>query len=418
MARFSLFKRPEPVEERSLAWPDNSRPPSWLDVSSGPGYSPRPVTTEGAVGLPAVAAAIRLVAETLASLPLVVYSGFDADKRTAATSWQYRLLHELPGLGDFTPFDFVCDVASCVEASGNAFIQKVKAGGQIVALLVIDPSRVEIRREDGQKTFLVRDANGQRASYTTSTILHVRGFTVTGSDSGLSPIGLHKTKIGAQLAREEFEGRFFGQGMNAGVAIEIPVEGRMDEEAQKTFLQRWRANHTGLQNSHLPVLLTNGAKLNRLGMSLEEAQFVESEQWNIRQVANIFRLPVSWLNGEAMQGTSEQETLKLYMALLPRLRRIELALRNDPDLFPDRTLYPEFETSQLMRTDAKTQAEVDHMRVQDGTRLVDEIRARDGLGPLPAIPEDPSQTPGKVPQLTPVGGAPNPSTKPADGVAE
>src|SRR3954465_9007247 len=140
MARLAFWRKDSPTgEERSLAWPDNTRPLPWDQVSMGQGYTPMPITTANAVGLPAVSAAIRLVAETIASLPLVVYQGFEADKRVAQDSWQYGLLHELPGLGDFTPFDFIADVAGSVEASGNAFIQKVKAANRIVALIVIDP---------------------------------------------------------------------------------------------------------------------------------------------------------------------------------------------------------------------------------------------------------------------------------------
>jgi HK97 family phage portal protein len=408
MARFSLFRRSD-VEERSHTWPDNTRPPRWDEVSSGPGYSPTPVTPQSVFGLPAVAAAVRLVSETIASLPLVVYTGEGADKRVATDSWQYGLLHDLPGMGDFTPFDFISDVAACLETSANAFIQKVKAGGQVVALIVIDPGRVEVKREQGQKVFVVRNANGGKDTWTASTVLHIRGFTVNGSDLGISPIQAHRTKLGSIQSRDEFEGRFFGQGMNAGVAVEIPPEGRMTEDDQKNFMRRWIANHTGMRNSHLPVLLTNGAKISKLGLTLEEAQFVESEKLNLSQVANIFRVPGSWLGAEVPAGSNEQETLKLYNALLPRLRKIELALRCDPDLFPDRTLYPEFDTTQLMRTDAKTAAEVEHLQVQDGTLLQDEARARRGMGPLPAIPDDPTQEPGKVPQLTPVGGQANPN---------
>jgi HK97 family phage portal protein len=402
-------RKPE-VEERSLGWSDNSRPPSWAEISGGSGYSPLPVTQESAYGLPAVAAAIRLVAETIASLPLVVYSGHEAEKRRAADSWQYGLLHELPGMGDFTPFDFIADVAASVEAAGNCFIQKVKGGKQIIALIVIDPARVEVRRVDGAKVFLVRNANGRQEKYTASTILHVRGFTPSGADIGLSPISVHRTKLGGVLAADEFQARFYGQGMNAGTAIEIP--GNPSEDDQRSFLRRFIRNHTGLGNSHLPLLLTNGAKLQKLGMNLSDAQYVESEKLNIVQVANIFRLPASWLGAEPPRNTtSEQELLRLYMSLLPRLRRIEMAFRADADLFPDRDLYPEFETSELVRPDAKTAAEVEHMRVQDGTLLVDEARASRGVGPLPPIPDDPTQEPGKVPQLTPVGGQANPNSR-------
>jgi hypothetical protein len=95
------------------------------------------------------------------------------------------------------------------------------------------------------------------------------------------------------------------------------------------------------------------------------------------------------------------------------LRRIELALAADLDLFANTDVYPQFTTDDLLRADALTQAQVEHYQIQDGSLLPDEARAKRGQTPLPPIPEDPSQTPGMVPQVTPVGGAPNPVLAPS-----
>jgi phage portal protein BeeE len=175
------------------------------------------------------------------------------------------------------PFDFISDVAACLETSGQRLHPEGQGRrpGRRADRDRPRPGRGQARA--GQKVFVVRDANGGKDTWTASTILHVRGFTVNGSDLGISPIQAHKTKLGSIQSRDEFEGRFFGQGMNAGVAVEIPPEGRMTEDDQKNFMRRWIANHTGMRNSHLPVLLTNGAKISKLGLTLEEAQFVESE---------------------------------------------------------------------------------------------------------------------------------------------
>ena len=182
-----------------------------------------------------------------------------------------------------------------------------------------------------------------------------------------------------------------------------------NKEQARQFMDIWRANHTGLENAHLPALV-NG-KVVDIGVSLEDAQYAESEKLNLVQAAHIHRIPPKFLTGEG--DLNEWDFIALLQSCIaPRLARIEAALHSDPDLFPSRALYPEFDESKLIRTDAKTKAEVHHRQVQSGLRLVDELRAEDGLGPLPPIPDDPTQTPGLVPQLTPVGGAPNPNTQP------
>lgn len=392
--------------EKRDVFQDNSRIPTWPEVSNwGSAYSPVPVTRESAIGLPAVGRAITLVSETIANLPLLVYQGKQENKRLRDDTWQFRLLNELPGMGDFTPFDLISDIAACLEASGNAFLQKVKAGSEVVALIVIDPQRVEVERNEGEKRYLIHKDDGTRDTLSSSTVLHIRGFTVNGSDVGLSPIAMHRQRIGSVSAQEQYVARFYGQGVGKRVAIQLP--GPSNKDQTDLMLQRWQANHTGMANAHLPAVLTNGATIADIGISLKDAQFADSQKLDLVQVAHIFRIPPKFLTGEG--DLNEWDFIALHqVGVAPRLRRIVAALHTDPDLFPDRTLYPEFDVRELVRTDAKTKAEVEHMKIQDGSLLPDEVRAEDGRKPLPSIPADPAAEPGMVPQLTPVGGAPNP----------
>ena len=99
---------------------------------------------------------------------------------------------------------------------------------------------------------------------------------------------------------------------------------------------------------------------------------------------------------------TEEDSLRfINFALLPRLRRIERAFAADADLYPeDSALYPEFHLDEFLRADAGTRAEIQHKQLQTGVLLVDEARADMGLPPLP-------DGMGQIPQITPVGGAPN-----------
>lgn len=405
MALPSFLRRRAPDSEQRALFQDANHIPSWSEVSGGSGYSPVPVTRESAIGLPAVGRAISLVAETIASLPLMIYEGRGAKKRLRDDTWQFGLLNELPGLGDFTPFDLFSDVAACIEASGNAFLQKVKAAGQVVALIVIDPARVRVYRKNGEKRFEVWDDQGRAQDYGAGTILHIRGFTVNGSDVGLSPITQHRQRLGFVSAQEQYLGRFYGQGVGKRVALEVPGSPTADQ--LKMMIATFAANNAGLAQSHLPAVVTNGGKVVDVGLSLEDAQYVESEKMNLIQSAHIFKLPAKFLTGEG--DLSEWDFIALHqVGLAPRLKRIAQAFHTDADLFPDRSLYPEFDVRELVRTDAKTKSEVEHMQVQDGTLLKDEARADRGMGPLPPIPEDPTQEPGMVPLLTPTGAGANP----------
>jgi HK97 family phage portal protein len=407
--RWNPFRRDLPAaESRDLIAADPTIPPTWAEFSGGLTYSGVNVSLADSVGLPAVGSAIRLLCETVAQLPLNVYQGRMENKRLRDDSWQFRLLDELPGNGDFTAFDLKSDIVECLETRGNAYLQKVKFKDEIIALIVMDPARVRVEREDGSKIFRVRNDNGGEDTFTASTIMHIRGWTASGSDVGVSPITMHRMRLGVLLAKDQYEGRFYNQGTSIGGIIQVPDE--LDPEDARELLAQWRAQATGLANSHNPVVLQGGATFNRSSMTMEDAQFVESANLNLRDVANIFRIPPSFLGLVEGQGANfEQDNLRFYqLSIAPRLSRIEAALRRDADLFPDRSLYPEFHVESFLRTDAATQAEVDHKHIQAGVRLVDEVRARQGLAPLPPVPDNWEEAPGKVPQITPVGGAPNP----------
>src|SRR6185369_1516356 len=90
-------------EERANLFANSSQPPTWAQVSGYPASAGVPVTLDSMISIPAVSAAIRFLSETIAMLPLNVYKGRGAEKTLADQTWQYRLLAELPGMGDFTP---------------------------------------------------------------------------------------------------------------------------------------------------------------------------------------------------------------------------------------------------------------------------------------------------------------------------
>lgn len=371
------------------------------------GYS---VTADRATALPAVSAAIRLVADTVGVLPMVVYSGDGPVRDRATASWQYRLLHENPAEGT-TAFDFWSDVAANVEGYGNAYAQKIKSRGRVVELRLLDPTAVDVSldRDTGEKQFKVRLRGGTQ-TFTAADVLQFRGPTIRGGVKGLSPIEQHRRALGVGLALDDFMESYFENGTIISGVIQVPTN--MTRAGARELLEVWSGDHGGTPNAHKPAILYNGATWNPLGVSLQDAQFVESQRFTIEEIARIFRVPAVLLGagGTRESGiTTEQESLRfLQFSLQPRLRRIEAALVADPDLFGAGSLIPRFDTAELMRVDWATQWNGYHLAVQDGTLLKDEVRAVFGYGPLPGGV-------GAVPQQTPVGGAPNESDPVASG---
>lgn len=375
-------------------------------IPSPDGYGAIPLGA--ATGLPAVGAAIRLYAGTVASLTLDVFKGKEADKRKQTGAWQFGLF-EYPN-DEVSRFSFFWDLESGLESCGNAFIFKSRMprARKIGALSILRPENMTVRRDRNTNELIYEWWNGRETTRIPSeNIIHVRGDTMGGGDIGYSPIQVHRMALMSQLQREQFENRHFANDARPGVALMFP-QGVSKEQADE-FGNLWDSRHAGAGNRGRTGVLGGGATIQTFPLSLEDQQWVESQKFSVEDVARMYGIPASMLE-EGETDSPEQESLRwLKFGLGPRLMRIQKALKADPDLFgPNTQLYPEFYLDDFLRSDAVSMAQVAHEKVQSGIWLVDEARAKEGMPPL-------KDGAGQIPQITPVGGAPNPGVAATNG---
>jgi len=358
------------------------------------------VTADSAQSLPAVAAAIRLVSETIASLPLVVRDG--EERAVGTPAWQ--LLMESPA-SDMDPFAWMLQVAGSIETWGNAYCQIVRGGrgGRALELLPLDPSRVRVRRDPGdkRKRFDVTGDDGHTTrDLTTAEILHIPGYVPPGHVEGMSPIALHKHSLGNGMALQSFTGRYWANDASPGMVIKVP--GNLTQQQAQEVLRVWGQSHQGLHNAHRPAVLAGGADIERIPINLEDAAFIAQANMSVEDVARIWRLPAHMLGIGAPTGaTAEQESLRfLTFSLMPRLRRIEQGVAHGlPDLFAvGGAVRPEFDTAAMLRADTPTRTAMITAGRQGGWLSINDARRMEALPPIPE---------GDAVQQTPVGGAPN-----------
>lgn len=363
------------------------------------------VTNDQALGLSAVGSAFRLVAGVIACLPINVWEGRKASKRLLENHPLQPVLDQPDLSRDY--FQWLYDVAASLEACENALLWKVKDAGRVVELVPLDMDYVSISVEDGRKVFSIRE-RGRIGRYTSSEILHVRGHVVKPGDPvGVSRLTLHRDPLGAMVARERFEGKYFANNTQIGLAVEFP-QGVTAEQAE-SWKDSLVADHAGADRAFRPLVVGGGAQVKSFPISLSDAQWVDAEKLNVEEVGRIMDVASSLLNLQVINAEVLAADTQRFLnfQLTPRLRRIESALSHDPDLFGGQAAYPLFEIDDLMFANAMTRAQVHHWQIQNGTLLVDEARAELGRGPLP-------DGLGLIPQVTPVGGAPNPGQPAAD----
>lgn len=391
---------------RSGAWPDRTAPPARIAWTP----SGEPVNEETASGLPAVGRAFRLIAGLVGGLPLGVYEGRKGDKRERPDSPSAALLRN-PVIG-MSAFDWRYDVAMSLEATENAFLLKRRARGRVVELMPVPAALVSARVDrDGSKRFAVLTPQQGMVELGAADLLHIRGQTVAGGPFGVSRIWQHRDPLGAMQAAQRFEGSYFRNHARPDVVFSLPET--VTVERAREWKEMMAAQYGSPDNAGKPMIIGGGAKLDTIELSLRDAQFIEAKKLNVEEVGRILDVEPVLLGGAALEQQDVNVTERfLAFQLWPRLNRIAEGLRADLDLFPTGdSLYPAFDVDELMFASVLTKATVQHRQIQSGVLLPDEARADNGRPPLP-------DGLGQIPQVTPVGGAPNESQASAEGALE
>lgn len=309
------------------------------------------VTEKTSLGMPAVWQSVNLIAGTCASLPLHAYKKGDVQFKKLTTGQSATLLEDPHP--DLVPYDFWEIVHGHRLLWGNAYILKLRnALGVIKELWPIHPSRVKVGRESetGQKVYAVdggEDAGG--LTYVGNySILHLPAFGYDGT-TGLSPIRIAAQGIGLSLAAEEYGAKLFGSGNLASGILQ--TEQRLNPEQADHLHRRWKAKAAGIANQHDIVVLDSGVKFHQLTIPPEDAQFLESRNFQVREIARMFGVPPHMLmdvEGSTSWGTGiAEQTLGFVIFTLRRwLIRTEQAVTRM--LRPD-TVYAKYSLEGLLR---------------------------------------------------------------------
>lgn len=383
-------------------------PPDWMwEALGGQGtHADQRVTTHSALGLIPVFSCVRLLAESVAQLPLIVYRD-GAGRDRARDSLQWRLLHDRAN--PTMPADQLWElVTGHLNLWGNAYLEKVRTGDIVTELWPINPRKVTVDREDdGSKVFTVGSAENA-TKLTDRDVIHIPAFGYDGK-CGLSPLATARQALGVAQAREQYEGNFYANDASPGGYISHPQ--RLSPEALSNLRESWDASHRGAALARRPAIFEEGMTWHSVGIPLEDQQFIEGHRFTVGQIARLFRVPPEMVGGDSggslTYSTVEGQALHFVKFSLGHwLVRIEKALYADDDLFPDKALYPEFLVEGLLRGDSGSRADFYTKMRGIGVLSPNEIRALENLPPREG---------GDVYQDNVVGAAPNASEPAQDG---
>ncbi|MCW2266284.1 HK97 family phage portal protein [Gluconobacter cerinus] len=356
-------------------------------MAGGPSHSGQLVTVDSAIQLDTVWACIRLLSETIASLPLKLYQRETENTSNAARSHPlFSILYDKPN-ADMTGVEFWgCMIASLL-AWGNCFAQiQRNVAGQIIALNPLRPDRITVRRDPETGGLIYTYAwQQQYLTLAEDQVFHIKGFSFDGL-MGLSPITVGRQSLGSAMAAEETAGKTYRNGLLTQTYIKAPAY-LTDEQRRmaKASLQ----DYAGAINAGKTPLLEGGWSVENIGLDPEDAQLLQTRAFNVQTICRWFGVqPVmigSMEKSTAWGSGLEQMNLWfLQYGLMPWLVRIEQAISRCLLSPGDRlTYFAKHNVDALLRADTAGRTAFYIAGRQNGWFTANEVREKEEMAPMP-----------------------------------
>lgn len=382
MLRRLFAGAPAPQEARDTTWG------AWQgDVQ--PAWSGARVTRDSALQLLAVYGCTRLIADSIATLPVDVF-------REKADGSREEINAPLWLTNPTVDLDYAAwctQVLTSLLLDGNAYIAVTlnPQTGRILELIPLDPAVVQVNRDTkGRLSYVVM---GKPYG---GVLLHVRGAMLPGSDVGMSPVECARQTLGLGLSAVESGSRFFGQGQQMSGVIEYPDA--MTPERVSDIARQWARKHSGSKNAYMPGVLDRGATWKPTTVTNEQAQFLETRGFTAAEIAGqMFLVDPSEL-GIPVNGTSltyanllERSTRRVQVTFLPWITRLEKALSS----LLARPQYVKINVDGLLRGSPSQRWETYEIASRINTAaaavgmkpvlVTDEMRELEDLGPAPDV---------------------------------
>ena len=377
---------------RSRDAPQNSTAGSAYTFFFGGTTSGKAVTERSAMQMTAVYSCVRILAEAVAGLPLNLYRYTeDGGKEKAIDHPLYLLLHDEPN-PEMSSFVFRETLMTHLLLWGNAYAQVIRNGkGEVVALYPLMPNKMTVDRDErGQLYYSYQRSNdeairskGQTVILRPSDVLHIPGLGFDGL-VGYSPIAMAKNAIGMAIACEEYGAKFFANGAAPGGVLEHPGTIKDPQRVRES----WQSTFGGSGNANKIAVLEEGMKYTPIGISPEQAQFLETRKFQINEIARIFRVPphmVGDLEKSSFSNIEQQSLEFVKYTLDPWVIRWEQSIQRTLLSQGEKAHYfVKFNLEGLLRGDYQSRMNGYATARQNGWMSANDIRELENLDRIPA----------------------------------
>ncbi|EJD6474678.1 phage portal protein [Providencia rettgeri] len=381
-------KKPGRVKSALLNWlgvPISLTNGEFWQEWSGVSTSGKLVTADKAMQLSTVWACVRLLSESISTLPIKIYQSRSDGSRTLAKEHPvYRLLCKQPNI-EMTPSRFMLMVVASLCLRGNSFIEKKYIGPKLVALNPLLPQNMVVKRNEvsGMLEYKYTDPFTKKERMVPiKNMMHIRGFGMDGI-CGMIPIQTGRNVIGSALSVEESAAKIFENGLQSSgfISSDIPLN---DEQRER--IRSYLLSFVGSKNAGKMMVLEGGMKYNNVTMNPEAAQMLESRAFSIEEICRWFRVPpfmVGHMDKQSSWASSVEGMNMQFLTntLRPLLVNIEQEISRCL-LSGDDDYYAEFSVEGLLRADSAGRAAYYTTSLQNGWMSRNDVRRLENLPPI------------------------------------
>ena len=336
----------------------------------------------GAMNLTAYTSGVRLLADTISTLPVDTYIRRDGVRfpYRPKPSW---LTSPDPRNQTQTIQSLISQAIVSLYSDGNLFLATLRdASGEVQELRVLNPERVEVARVDGVPVYTIRHADGSSVKAGPNEIKHVPLLRLPGEERGVDLLRANAQAIKTGLAIEDFAATYFENGSNPSGIIKVP--GEQKKETAEALKDQIRRSQTGAKRWSL-LMLTGGAEFQEFrGVDPEQTQLLASRTFTVLQICRLLRIPPYMLSvtdpGAVSYASVEQQSLAFVRdTVRPLAAILESALSSlvtNPDAFV------RFSLEGLLRGASNERATFYTQLLTQGVLSPNEVRAFEDLRPI------------------------------------
>lgn len=372
MALFDLFKSTK----------RNTNGQNYLAALAGLGTDNSvAINPNTALTFSAVFAAVRILSESIASLPINLYKLDDNGQRDIQKKNPLQKLIATEPNKMMTSYNFRAAMISNLVLQGNAYAFIVRNGaGRPVELHPLDPQKVKILHHENEVFYEIEKTE---LPIPASEIIHFTGLSFDGV-KGKSPIEVQRDTLSLAVSANKYGGQFFTNAATPKGVLQHP--GKITKEAADRLRSSWNQSYGGVYNAHKTAVLEEGMTFKTIQMNPQDVDFLNTRKFQVNEIARIFRIPphlladlerATFSNIEAQQIDYVVHTIRPYLVNIEQELNKKLLKESEKS-----NHYIKFSVQGLLRGDSEARAKYYQTLNQIGVLSINEIRAFEDLSPV------------------------------------